>query len=38
MSDMQRDYIYYDWTQTLCPKCLKLVNTKIIFENSKVYQ
>ena len=38
MSDKQRDYIYYDWTQTLCPKCLKLVNTKIIFENSKVYQ
>ena len=35
MSDKQRDYIYYDWTQTLCPKCLKLVNTKIIFENSK---
>ena len=38
MSSKQREYIYYDWTKTLCPKCLKLVDTKIIFENSKVYQ
>ena len=38
MSSKQRDYIYYDWTQTLCPECLKLVSTKIIFDDDKVYQ
>lgn len=38
MSTKQRDYIYYDWTQSLCPECLKLVSTKIIFEGENVYQ
>jgi uncharacterized radical SAM superfamily Fe-S cluster-containing enzyme len=34
---MQRPYTYFDYTQSLCSKCLELVSTKIIFEDSKVY-
>ncbi|WP_375605150.1 radical SAM protein [Flavobacterium davisii] len=32
-----RDYIYYDATQSICPKCLHLCNAKIVFENEKVW-
>jgi 7,8-dihydro-6-hydroxymethylpterin dimethyltransferase len=34
---MQRPYTYYDFTTSLCTKCLRKVNAKIIFENKKVY-
>lgn len=32
-----RDYIFYDYTKSLCPHCLGLVDTKIVFQNEKVW-
>ncbi len=32
-----RKYTYYDFTLSLCPKCLKRIEAKIVFENNKVY-
>lgn len=32
-----RDYIYYDYTKSLCPTCLSLVDTKIVFQDDKVW-
>lgn len=32
-----RPYIYYDYTKSLCPTCLELVDAKIVFENDKVW-
>lgn len=32
-----RDYIFYDYTKSLCPHCLALVDTKIVFQNEKVW-
>lgn len=32
-----RDYIYYDYTKSLCPECLHLVDAKIIFQDEKVW-
>ncbi|HJY11164.1 MAG TPA: radical SAM protein [Flavobacterium sp.] len=32
-----RDYIFYDYTKSLCPKCLALVDTKIVFQDEKVW-
>lgn len=32
-----RKYTYYDFTLSLCPECLKRIDTKIIFENDNVY-
>jgi len=32
-----RDYIFYDYTKSLCPHCLDLVDTKIVFQNDKVW-
>lgn len=32
-----RPYIYYDYTKSLCHICLELVDTKIVFENDKVW-
>lgn len=32
-----RDYIYYDYTKSLCPECLHLVDAKIIFQHEKVW-
>ncbi|MFK7031094.1 radical SAM protein [Flavobacterium oreochromis] len=32
-----RDYIYYDTTQSICPECLHLCNSKIIFKDEKVW-
>lgn len=32
-----RDYIYYDYTQSLCPSCLTLVDAKIVFQDNKVW-
>jgi 7,8-dihydro-6-hydroxymethylpterin dimethyltransferase len=33
----ERPYIYYDFTLSLCPECLKRVDAKIVFENDCVY-
>lgn len=33
----ERPYIYYDFTLSLCPKCLKRVDAKIVFEGSNVF-
>lgn len=32
-----RKYTYYDFTQSLCPTCLKRADAKIVFEDDKVY-
>ncbi len=32
-----RDYIYYDYTKSLCPECLHVVDAKIIFQHEKVW-
>jgi 7,8-dihydro-6-hydroxymethylpterin dimethyltransferase len=34
---MERPYIYYDFTLSLCSKCLRRVDAKIIFEDEKVF-
>lgn len=33
----ERDYIYYDFTLSICSKCLKRVDAKIVFQNDNVY-
>ncbi|MGV3765108.1 MAG: radical SAM protein [Chitinophagaceae bacterium] len=33
----EKDYTYYDFTVSLCTKCLKRVDAKIIFENEQVF-
>jgi hypothetical protein len=33
----ERKYVYYDFTVSLCPYCLKRIDAKIVFENDKVY-
>ena len=30
---MDRDYIYYEYTNSLCNECLKVIPTKIVFNN-----
>jgi len=32
-----RKYIYYDYTISLCPRCLKRIDAKIVFEDDKVF-
>ncbi len=32
-----RPYIYHNFTNSLCPKCLKVVQAKVILQNNKVY-
>ena len=32
-----RDYIFYDYTKSLCHHCLALVDTKIVFQDDKVW-
>ena len=34
---MERPYIYYDYTISLCSQCLRKVDAKIIFEDEAVY-
>jgi 7,8-dihydro-6-hydroxymethylpterin dimethyltransferase len=34
---MERPYVYYDFTQSLCSQCLRRVDAKIIFEDGKVF-
>jgi len=33
----ERPYTYYDFTLSLCPECLRRVDAKIVFEDSKVF-
>jgi 7,8-dihydro-6-hydroxymethylpterin dimethyltransferase len=33
----ERPYVYYDFTLSLCPVCLRRVDAKIVFEDSKVF-
>ncbi len=37
MNITERSYIFYELTNSLCTKCLKKVEAKIIFEDAKVY-
>jgi len=32
-----KNYTYYDYTKSLCHTCLKTIDTKIVFEDEKVY-
>lgn len=32
-----RPYVYYDYTKSLCPECLKLADAKIVFQDEKVW-
>lgn len=32
-----RPYVYYDYTKSLCPTCLELVDAKIVFQDEKVW-
>src|SRR5215470_13716453 len=32
-----RPYIYHNFTNSLCPRCLKVIQAKIILQNNKVY-
>lgn len=32
-----RPYIYYDYTKSLCPTCLELIDAKIVFQDEKVW-
>jgi uncharacterized radical SAM superfamily Fe-S cluster-containing enzyme len=33
----ERPYIYYDFTLSICPHCLKRVDAKIVFEDERVF-
>ena len=33
----ERTYTYYDFTVSLCPQCLRRIDSKIVFENGNVY-
>jgi 7,8-dihydro-6-hydroxymethylpterin dimethyltransferase len=33
----ERPYVYYDFTISLCPICLKRIDAKIVFENNNVF-
>jgi uncharacterized radical SAM superfamily Fe-S cluster-containing enzyme len=37
MKRYDRPYIYHNFTNSLCPKCLKVIQAKIILQNNKVY-
>ena len=34
---MDREYVYYEFTNSLCNECLIVIPTKIIFKDEKVY-
>ena len=34
---MDRDFVYYEFTNSLCNECLKVISAKIIFKDNKVY-
>jgi 7,8-dihydro-6-hydroxymethylpterin dimethyltransferase len=33
----ERSYTYYDFTVSLCPECLRRIDSKIVFEDGNVY-
>lgn len=33
----ERPYVYYDFTLSLCPQCLKRIDAKIVFEDEQVF-
>ena len=33
----ERDDIYYDFTISLCPVCLRRIGAKIVFQDNNVY-
>lgn len=33
----ERNYIYHNFTNSLCPTCLKVIQAKVILQNEKVY-
>jgi uncharacterized radical SAM superfamily Fe-S cluster-containing enzyme len=37
MKRYDRPYIYHNFTNSLCPKCLKVIQAKVILQNDKVY-
>lgn len=34
---MDRDFVYYEFTNSLCNECLKVIPAKIVFKDNKVY-
>lgn len=34
---MEKNYIFFDTTQSLCPKCKKLIDGKVVIEGKNVY-
>jgi len=34
---MQGNYTYYDYTQSLCPECLRRIEAKIVFQDGRVW-
>jgi len=34
---MEKNYIFFDTTRSLCPKCKKVIDGKIVVEGKKVY-
>ena len=34
---MNRDYIFHEFTNSLCPECLQIIPSKVILKNEKVY-
>jgi len=34
---MNRDYIFYEFTNSLCPECLQIIPAKVILKDKKVY-
>ena len=34
---MDREYTYYEFTESICEKCMKVVPAKIVFKQDKVY-
>ncbi len=34
---MNREYIYHEYTNSLCNECLKIIPAKVIFNNDKIY-
>ncbi|RYF96378.1 MAG: radical SAM protein [Chitinophagaceae bacterium] len=33
----ERDYVYYDFTISVCPQCLRRIDAKIVFQDGKVF-
>ena len=34
---MERPYVYYDFTLSLCSRCLRRVDAKVVFEDDRVF-